>query len=73
MPLLPARLEAYLKPVVLAGAVVLAAAAGWTDLRSRRIPNWLTVRNGEKALGFYQEAFGAKVVYQLADGGRNFG
>jgi len=26
-----------------AGAVLLALAAGWTDLRSRRIPNWLTV------------------------------
>lgn len=32
-----------MKPVVLAGAVTLAAAAGWTDLRWRRIPNWLTV------------------------------
>ena len=32
-----------MKPLVLAGAVLLAAAAGWTDLRSRRIPNWLTV------------------------------
>ena len=28
---------------MLAGAVLLAAIAGWTDLRSRRIPNWLTV------------------------------
>jgi prepilin peptidase CpaA len=32
-----------LKPVVLAGAVLLAGVAGWTDLRWRRIPNWLTV------------------------------
>ena len=32
-----------MKPVILAGAVLLAFAAGWTDLRSRRIPNWLTV------------------------------
>jgi prepilin peptidase CpaA len=32
-----------LKPLVVAGAVVLAAGAGWTDLRWRRIPNWLTV------------------------------
>jgi prepilin peptidase CpaA len=32
-----------LKTQLLAGAVVLALAAGWTDLRSRRIPNWLTV------------------------------
>jgi prepilin peptidase CpaA len=32
-----------LKPVILAGAVVLAVIAGWTDWRSRRIPNWLTI------------------------------
>jgi prepilin peptidase CpaA len=32
-----------LKPLVLAGAVLLSLIAGWTDLRSRRIPNWLTV------------------------------
>ncbi|HKH99690.1 MAG TPA: prepilin peptidase [Candidatus Sulfotelmatobacter sp.] len=32
-----------MKPIVLAGAVLLAVIAGWTDLRSRRIPNWLTV------------------------------
>ncbi|MGH9495393.1 MAG: A24 family peptidase [Candidatus Sulfotelmatobacter sp.] len=32
-----------MKPVILAGAVLLAVLAGWTDLRSRRIPNWLTV------------------------------
>ena len=32
-----------MKPVILAGAVLLAAVAGWTDLRGRRIPNWLTV------------------------------
>jgi prepilin peptidase CpaA len=32
-----------LRPVILAGAVLLALTAGWTDLRSRRIPNWLTV------------------------------
>jgi PhnB protein len=29
------------------------------------IAPWLTVRNGEQALRFYQEAFGAKVVYRL--------
>jgi len=40
---LPARLEARLKPVILAGAVLLSLVAGWTDLRSRRIPNWLTL------------------------------
>jgi len=32
-----------LKPAVLVGAEVLAVIAAWTDLRSRRIPNWLTV------------------------------
>jgi prepilin peptidase CpaA len=32
-----------LKPAVLGLALVLAAVAGYTDLRSRRIPNWLTV------------------------------
>lgn len=39
----PVRIEAGLKPAILAGAVLLAILAGWTDLRSRRIPNWLTV------------------------------
>ena len=29
--------------MILAGAVLLSLVAGWTDLRSRRIPNWLTV------------------------------
>jgi prepilin peptidase CpaA len=32
-----------LKAAVLGLAVLLALAAGWTDWRSRRIPNWLTV------------------------------
>jgi len=32
-----------LRPAILAGAVLLSVIAGWTDLRSRRIPNWLTV------------------------------
>ena len=31
-----------LKHAILAGAVALALVAGWTDLRSQRIPNWLT-------------------------------
>jgi prepilin peptidase CpaA len=31
------------KPEVWMLAVLLAAVAGWTDWRSRRIPNWLTV------------------------------
>ena len=29
--------------LILMGAVLLALIAGWTDFRSRRIPNWLTV------------------------------
>jgi PhnB protein len=33
------------------------------------IAPWLTVRNGEQALRFYQEAFGATVVYRLKDPG----
>jgi prepilin peptidase CpaA len=32
-----------LKAAVLGLAVILAALAGWTDWRSRRLPNWLTV------------------------------
>jgi len=32
-----------LKAVALGLAVLLAMLAGWTDWRSRRIPNWLTV------------------------------
>ena len=32
-----------MKPAILVGAEVLAIVAAWTDLRSRRIPNWLTV------------------------------
>jgi prepilin peptidase CpaA len=32
-----------LKPIILGLAVALALAAGWTDWRSRKIPNWLTV------------------------------
>ncbi len=32
-----------MKPLVLAGAMLLAVCAGWTDWRWRRIPNWLTV------------------------------
>ena len=39
----PAGIEVELRPAVLAGAVLFAVIAGWTDLRSRRIPNWLTV------------------------------
>jgi prepilin peptidase CpaA len=32
-----------LKLAILVGATLLAMIAGYTDLRSRRIPNWLTV------------------------------
>jgi len=32
-----------LNPLLLAGAILLSLIAGWTDWRSRRIPNWLTV------------------------------
>ncbi len=32
-----------MKPVVLGLAIAVAVAAGYTDWRSRRIPNWLTV------------------------------
>jgi len=39
------------KPAILAGAVLLAVVAGWTDLRSRRIPNWLTVPAALLGLG----------------------
>ena len=38
-----ARPDLRLKPIVLGGAVLLALVAAFTDLRSRRIPNWLTV------------------------------
>ena len=33
------------------------------------IAPWLTVRNGEQALRFYQQAFGATVVHRLEDPG----
>ena len=32
-----------MKAVVLGLAVALALIAGWTDWRTRRIPNWLTI------------------------------
>ena len=32
-----------LNPAILAGAILVALIGGYTDLRSRRIPNWLTV------------------------------
>jgi prepilin peptidase CpaA len=39
----PGADEVRVKPQLLAGMVLLALIAGWTDFRSRRIPNWLTV------------------------------
>src|SRR5580700_21695 len=33
------------------------------------IAPWLTVRDGQQALCFYRDAFGAKVVYRLEDPG----
>jgi prepilin peptidase CpaA len=39
----PTKIGAALKHAVLGLAVILAVLAGWTDWRSRRIPNWLTV------------------------------
>lgn len=39
----PPRAGSGLKTAILAGAMLLAVIAGWTDFRSRRIPNWLTV------------------------------
>ena len=32
-----------MKPLIAAGMLAVALIAGWTDFRSRRIPNWLTV------------------------------
>lgn len=32
-----------MNPIILGGAELLAMVAAWTDLRYRRIPNWLTV------------------------------
>lgn len=40
---LVARIGRSLRTVILGLAVALALIAGWTDWRSRRIPNWLTV------------------------------
>jgi prepilin peptidase CpaA len=42
-PSLAVRIGVDLKAAVLGLAVVLALIAGYTDWRSRRIPNWLTV------------------------------
>jgi prepilin peptidase CpaA len=36
-------MEARLTPIILGGALLLSVVAGWTDLRNRRIPNWLTI------------------------------
>ena len=39
----PSASGVRLKVPVLVGAILLSVIAGWTDWRSRRIPNWLTV------------------------------
>jgi len=44
-----------LKPAILWGAVLLSLVAGWTDWRSRRIPNWLTVSGA--VLGLMLQTF----------------
>lgn len=38
---------------ILVGAVLLAVLAGWTDLKSRRIPNWLTVSGAVLGLSLH--------------------
>jgi prepilin peptidase CpaA len=43
---------------VLVMAGVLGVIAGWTDLRSRRIPNWLTVSGAAVGLALNTAAFG---------------
>lgn len=48
---------------ILTGAVLLAAVAGFTDLRNRRIPNWLTVSGlvaGVAVRAFFQGWPGVK-------------
>ena len=45
------RIEAGVTPAILAGAVLVAIVAGWTDLRTRRIPNWLTVSGAVVGIG----------------------
>lgn len=46
------------KDVVWGLAAVLAALAGWTDWRSRRIPNWLTVPGLALGIAANSLAFG---------------
>ena len=58
-----ARNGAFLRLPILAGAVILSLIAGWTDLRSRRIPNWLTVPGtvvGVALNGFFDRWSGVK-------------
>jgi prepilin peptidase CpaA len=47
-----------LKTPLLVGALLLAVIACWTDLRSRRIPNWLTVPGAVVGIGA-STAFGS--------------
>lgn len=37
------KIEAQVIPAIAEGVLAVALVAGWTDLRSRRIPNWLTL------------------------------
>jgi prepilin peptidase CpaA len=37
------KIEAQVNPPIAEGMLAIALVTGWTDLRSRRIPNWLTV------------------------------
>jgi prepilin peptidase CpaA len=50
--------EGILKAAILGGAVLLAIVAGWTDYRSRRIPNWLTVPGLAVGIGINVAAAG---------------
>jgi prepilin peptidase CpaA len=50
--------EDILKAAILGGAVLLAIVAGWTDYRSRRIPNWLTVPGLAVGIGINVAAAG---------------
>jgi prepilin peptidase CpaA len=44
--------------VIWAVAVLVVAAAGWTDLRSRRIPNWITIPGLVLGIGLNSAASG---------------
>lgn len=50
--------EGTLRVAILGGAMLLAIMAGWTDYRSRRIPNWLTVSGLAVGIGINVAAAG---------------